>query len=173
MALNLTPLTTAIEELLEGTIGTTRTVTANTFKKGAHAGRQSGAQQALTLVNTRYEVRFSSGRQHEASAISHNASSRLEELDIEVVLRYTFSAEVLEDKRSTVVNSIHNDRDIALQALLYPGNLLETQASVATNLVSGMLMGPYSFDLDEDWENKMAVLTLSLRGVVNISQAVS
>ena len=173
MALNLTPVTTAIEELLEGTIGTTRTVTSNTFKKGAHSGREPGAQKALAMVNTRYEIRFPSGRQHEASAISHNANSRLEELDIEVVLRYRFSAEIREDARSTVINSVHNDRDTALQALLYPGNLTETQASVATNLLNGMLLGPYSFELEEDWDDMMAVLTLSLRGIVNISQAVS
>lgn len=171
MALNLTPITTAIEELLEGTIGTTRTVTAGTFVKGAHGGRTAGAQRTLATVNTQYEVRFPSGRQHEASPISHNANMRLEEIDLEILFRYDFNAEVLEGERSTTINSVHNDRDEAWQALSRPGNLTETNASVATGIVSGMLYN-YGYDLEEDWDNQMAILTLRAQAVVNISQAV-
>lgn len=172
MALNLTPITTAIEEVLLGSLGVTRTIPVGTFKKGGHEGRASGAQQTLANVNARYVVRFPGGSLHEASPISHNASARLENLDVEIDLMYSFGSEVLESQRTAVLNTMHNDRDTAWQALSKPGNLNETVAMAATNIVGGALLGPYSYTLEEDWEEQMATMTLVSRAIVNISQAV-
>ena len=173
MALNVTPIRTAIEELLEGTIGTTRTVSSGTFTKGAHSGRSDGAQRALATVSTKYEVQFPAFRLHEATPISRNGSKRLEELDVAIMFRYDFSSEVLEGQRSTVIDSVLNDGDTAVQALFYAQNLLETNASVATNLVSGMLVGPHEFEVDEDWDRQMCIGRLTGKAIVNVSQAVS
>lgn len=173
MALNLTPIRTAIEEVLAGTIGSVRTVTANKFKKGAHSGRSSGAQRALALVNTRFETNFVSFEPHEATPISAKSSLRLDRLSLVIRFRYSFDAPIREDARTTVLDSVLNDGDEARQALTYPDNLKETNASVATNIVSGMLVQPRFEVVEEDWDNKLVVAELTAEAIANISQAVS
>ena len=173
MSLNLTPIRTAIEEVLEGTIGATRTVTADTFRKGGHSGRETGAQQALAMVKPQYETIFREFTNNDATPISAKASARLADLTVEIRFRYAFSSEILEDKRTTLLDTVLNDGDVAWQALSYPGNLTETNASVATNIISGMLVGPYSFAIDnEDWDNHLVVAELTAVAQINVSQAV-
>lgn len=173
MALNLTPIRTAIEELLEGTIGTTRTITADKFRKGAHSGRDVGAQKALALVKPRYETSFKAFTAHDSTPISAKASLRLAELEVEIRFRYHFSSEVRENARTTLLDTVMNDGDVAWQALGYPENLADTNASVATNIVSGMLVDPHRFEItDEDWDNQLVVAELTAVAIVNVSQAV-
>lgn len=173
MALNLTPIRTAIEEILEGTIGTTRTVAANKFKKGAHSGREATAQKAMAIVKPRYETMFGPRLPHEATPISGKSSMRLDRLGVTVRFRYKFESEVRENARTTVIDTVMNDGDIAQQALTFHDNLKETNASVATNIVSGMLLEPEFQITDEDWENQLVIAELTATAVVNVSQATS
>ena len=172
MALNLTPIRVAIEEVLEGTIGATRTVTADTFRKGAHSGRESGAQRALALVKPRYVTVFPRIAPHEATQLSAKGSSRLDDLTVMVRFRYRLQSEVREDARTTVLDTVMNDGDVARQALAFPGNLTQTSAAVPTNILSGMLLFE-SFEItEEDWDSQMVVAELTGTVIVDVSQAV-
>lgn len=172
MALNLTPIRTAVEELLEGTIGTTRTVTADKFRKGGHEGRSTLARQALALVKPRYTTLFRRLEQHESTQLSAKGSSRLVDLSVLVRFQYKLGSEVREGARTTVLDTVMNDGDVAWQALAFPGNLTETNASVATAIVSGML-DVQSFEItEEDWDAQLVVAELTANAIVELTQAV-
>lgn len=181
MSIAAAAIRTAITELLEGTIGTTRTVTANKFKSGAFEGQPIAATQAKTAITTynhRFDVRILSLRgKHGASPMSIKASHRIERATIEIPLWSHLASTVQDSSRATQREEIENECDMAIQALCYPGNLTQTSAAVTTGIVSGLLVGPDGSGvptwtvIEENWQRHMLRSVIRASASLIITQA--
>jgi hypothetical protein len=165
---------TAVRELLEGTIGTTRAVTSGVFRYGVFDGQPLQAQQAKTAITTythRFDVLIKSLSRHAATPSSNNASHRIARCAVEIPIWSHLKSTAQESERAEQREKIENDCDLAMQALCYRNNLAATSAAAATGIISGMLLGadgsgyPTWTVVDENWQRHM------LRSVIRASAA--
>ena len=184
MAINAANIRTSIIELLEGDIGSIRTLTAAEFKFGVFEGQSVTAQQAKTLDTSTgvhwFDVQLGSLTRHPASTHSALHSRRIARLDVTIPVWTRLSSTVQETQRKSDLANIESDLDDAVQALHYPDNLQQTAAAGATNIISGLLLGPGEqagppeWSLVElDWEDQLARHVIRGSALLNISQATS
>lgn len=174
MALAMTPIRTAIREVLEGTIGSVRTVPVGTFSRGAQDGRSVTSRQAQTLINPRYDVRLDRMTQHPATPVGAIGSYRLDELAVTVLIAWKLSSTILDDQRDAVRNDVMDALDTAWQALARPGNLDQTAGAVSTNIISGCLIGLEAMEIiEENWDEHQLAAQISATCIVKVTQAVA
>lgn len=181
MAYNAANIRTAIKELAEGDIGTTRVMTSNVFLHGVFDGQPTGAQQAKAMHTGthRFDVELGDLEDHEASPISAKAPTRFARLSVTIPVVTHTPTTVDDAARRSVLADIESDCDDLIQALHFPANLDATAASGATNIVSGHLLGPDgtgepTWVLDfADWGESLIRSQITAQATVEITQATS
>ena len=138
----------ALEQVLTGTIGSVRTMTATAIGMG-HT-----PWHGQLVSQPRFDIRIARRQSHEATPVQYMGSHRLEQLDIEIDVFHSFASNIQEDKRGTVRDQVQWDVEAAKQALQWPGNLSVTSSSNATGIISGMLVGVASQVILEDWDQR-------------------
>lgn len=185
MSLASTPIRTAIAELLEGSIGSVRTVTAAKFKRGVWAGQPEEASAALAVQTSTgrhwFDVELGAFGASPSSPLSSNSNYRIVECPVTIRVRSKLATAAQASQRATDIAAILDDCDLAAQALGRPNNLLQTAGAVATNLIGGCLAGPDGTgqpridQTAQDWSGPTGVATTLIvgRAIVKISQAVA
>ena len=185
MSLASTPIRTAIAELLEGSLGSIRTVTATKFLRGVFDGQPEQATAALTAQTStarhRFDVELGAFRTHSASPVSALSNYRIAECDVTIRVKTKLATANQTTQRATDIAAILDDCDLAAQALGRPGNLTQTAGATATNLIGGCLVGPDGSGTpriertDQEWSGPTGMATTLIvgRALVKISQAVS
>jgi len=174
---------TSIKELLQGTIGTTRTVGSTLYGYGIFIGQPTMAQQALTIQSgtkrSRFDIRLSSMIPHPSTPLSIKSSYRNIVVGVEIDINTTLNSTAMETARNTQREVIESDADVAIQALCYPGNLTTTSASVATGIIGGMLFGPGGKGTpawqvtSEDWTTHILRSVIKASAIIQVTQATS
>lgn len=173
MSVQMTRLLTAIEELLEGTIGSVRTVTSGDFMNTVYSGQDDEAKAVQALVKKSFDVAPLTLERSPAT-LTERSSLVLIEARLRVSVAYRLDSEVVKSRRKAVRAEAADDAETIRQALSYPGNLTQTNAGEDTNLVSGMLLedGPYQVTR-EDWDANLMETQRDYRGWLEVSQAVA
>lgn len=171
MTLAMAPIRTAIREVLEGSLGSVRTVPAGTVARGAQQGRSVTSRQAQSLVTPRYDVRIESLSPHPSTPVGAIGSHRLDDATVTIEFAYKLSSTILDDQRDELRDQVMDDLDVCWQALARPGNLTQTSAAVATNIISGLLHSPSSIEvLDENWDEKILTAQIVATATLQVSQ---
>jgi hypothetical protein len=139
-AIRAAAITTRIREVLEDGAGTLRTISSTRFLGDLPEGLSDDAALARSTAKPRVEATIVSMAQ---SAASPPDNGNLHILDIEVdvkVVRIMSPVEQLDDdSRSALLALAIEDADMIRQALRYAGNLTQTTAGTACDLVSNCL----------------------------------
>jgi len=180
MAFESETIRTAIEELIEGTIGTTRTVNANVFKSGAMAGKSDGANQALA-ADIAYEYRFDVETfglsAHPATPLSNKGSRRIALLPVSILIKRRLPDRAQDAQRKSIRGDMESALEDVIQALALPHNLDENNAGTNTDIIGGCLHGPGGEGwpqyepIEEDWEQHLATATIEASAIVYVNQA--
>jgi hypothetical protein len=181
--LQSTAIQTAIEELLEGSIGTTRRVPAMLFESDVFDGQPTAATQAKAY-DPRWVHRFDVvvGRQapHGSTPLSVKSAHRNATFAVTINLVTRLPNTSAHSKRKAQRARIAGDVDTAIAALSYPGNLTETQDHEATGIISGMLLGPDGGQgspvwepVEENWPQHLYRSRITASAIVQINQAVA
>lgn len=181
MAFPAAAIRNAIAEVMEGKIGTTRTVDAEVFLRGVFDGQGDFAAKAKAQQKSdarhRFDVQLGPMRPHGASPVSANASNRLVIVPIRIDITTATATKVQFTDRDTTLADIASDSDDAIQALHFRGNLLTDHAGTATNIASGMLLGdggdgsPQWEITQQDWQRNLVRSRISGAVIVSITQA--
>lgn len=154
MALNIAPIRQVIAEVLEGSHGSLRP-NPGTFRHGVFEGMDDAAKQSRLVqtgtVEHWFDVTCGAFRTHPASAIASSAPNAIKELPITITVWTHLPTEPQLDDRDAILANIASDCETACQALAYVGNLAQTEAAVATNIVSGV-MRSVSNDRQPEWQ---------------------
>lgn len=152
------PIRAAIREVMEAAL-------TATFKYGTFAGQPIEAQQAMarqTAIGThRFDVELATEEAHASSPVSARDPRRVLQVDVTIPLITHVATTAQETERALILNAIASDADDASQALSGPGALEQTEAAVATQIVSGMMFGPGRTGTPvwrvtrEDWEQQL------------------
>lgn len=174
---------TAIIELLEGDIGSSRTVPESTFEFGVFDGQPDAAMVAKAIDRSTathwFDVEFGEVVDHEASPVSIKASTRIVRVQTSIPVWTKTATTVEETARKSLLASIESDCDTAIQALTYPGNLTQTSGATATNIVGGFMTavggkGSPVWSVEfPDWELGLIHSRIDGELTVTISQATS
>ena len=164
---------TAAEEVLRGTLGGVRTVTAGALLRDAYVGQTDEQLRMAVLVNARFEVEATSLQRTKAVG-PVNASKAIHEIELRVRLAFSTESELGANDRRTVRADCLEMVETCRRALTWPGNLSATSASTATNLVGGALesKGPARVTR-EDWAARIFVTEALFSGLVNDTLPVS
>ncbi len=168
-------------ELLEGDIGTTRTVTAAKFKYGVHDGMNALAQKG-TAVQTAtgrhwFDVELGALSNHSDGPVSANSNYRLGVVEVTIPIVSAVRSTAEATQRSTDLETIASDCDDAIQALHYRDNLKQTSAAAATNIISGIMLGPGGQGapqwsvVEENWDGGLVRSEITGSVIVNITQS--
>ena len=169
MAIAATAILKSIKELLDGDIGTIRTVATD----AASPGHIPWAGQVLS--EPRFDVQIIARRHHPGTPISVLASRRVDILDIQIDCRHQLRANILEDKREETRALVEGDMDEFVQALSFPGNLSATASGTSTGIMDGLLLNATSSLIEERWEDPPQYLQsrINAEAWVVITQATS
>lgn len=166
----------AIDEVLTGTIGSVRTVTAGTTRAGAWEGISDEKLAADALVKTRFEV-IPLGEGDTGEIAPNTANLAIDSITVRI--RIAFLVEVttgeLDDAARRVARAAIWDLVVQCRdALTYAGNLTQDSTAVATDLVGHALIpvGETVFDR-EDWAKRILVASFVMKGSINRTRAVA
>jgi hypothetical protein len=168
----------AIKDVLEGSVGSVRTMVGGQMLSGVFEGQADQARKAKTLHSAthRFDVRIASVRQHESSPVSAIGSYALKRADIFIDVTTKTATQVQEDKRDEVLSAVLSDCEQVAQALSYPTNVEQSAALAATGIVSGMLTGPGGEGSPvveeplQDWEKLEIKTRISAGCILRIEQ---
>ena len=175
MAIATANIRTSITEVLNGSGGTTRTLSVNTFAFGVFKDQPVQAQQAKALDTVtgayRFDVELGPYTNHESTpeSLLGNVAHRVCEVKVPVWLHLSTTPE--EAARNTQKAAMESALDDAIAALSYPANLTQTQAAGATNIIGGYMTGlggegvPEFDELVLDYANTQ-LATSTIRGAV-------
>lgn len=133
-------LITRLREVLEDSAGTLRTVPAARFDGDSPEGLSADEAMRRSLTAPRIRARVKVlGRSKSSPPITGNLV--IYDITVSVKSRRTITPlEQLDEASNDVLMAAAvTDADVIRQALEYPGNLTQTAAAAATDLVSGML----------------------------------
>lgn len=127
----------AVRELLEGDIGSTRTVTAGALSAIASEDRSTLAQALDTWKSPRFAVDVAASSDH-PDTLSENASHSLRRVDITITTwhRLRHYARKQAAREARVADAIEDGSTIR-QVMCFPGNLSYTSAGVGTGIIHG------------------------------------
>lgn len=164
---------TAIEECLDGTLGSVRTTTSDDLSRDAYAAADDFTLAQRAMSGRRFEVEVV-GQRRTTAVGPPTADRAVLALDILIVLVVPTASEVEGDLRAAVRALAENIYMRAQQALMWPGNLVTTVAGASTGIVSGCLSkcGPARVTR-EDWKARIYRLEAPATALVLVSQPVS
>lgn len=178
--MTIAAIRTAVIELMQGSLGSTRKLSANVFQFGAFDGQPLAAQQTHSMDSRyrhRFDVQFGSARPHKATPISTKANYRIEARAVTIRVSTHLASSADESARVASRDLAEQDCSDAIGVLSYPGNLTATSAAVATSITSGMLVGsddgqgiPRWELVSEDWKSQLLVSRILGVAIVNVSQ---
>lgn len=163
---------TAIEECLEGEIGSVRTFTATELASGTYPSLAPEEKARRAMVRPRFDVNIGDIRRHPASP-PEKSNKAFYLFDVSIVLEYKLEAEIIEDDRRAIRAQALVDSEQARQALGWPNNLLETSDGTATGIVSGLLTFKSGSPVSEDFERRLLTRRLEFEGIANVTMATS
>lgn len=166
----------AITDVLEGSIGSVRTMLDGQMLSGVFEGQADGARKAKTLHSAehRFDVRIGRGRQHEASPVGAIGSYSLKVYDIFVDVTTKTATQIQEDARDEVLATVVADVEQAAEALSFPANVEQSAALEATGIVSGMLLGPGGDgepecgEPQQDWDKQEIRTRISASAIIRV-----
>lgn len=172
---------TMVIEIMDGTSGSDRTVTANLFGFGAFDGQPDMAKQAMSVhtYTHRFDVEFTELGDHEASPLSAKAGTRIVRLGVSIPIWTHTKTTVEETARRSTLASIESDAETAIQALHFRDNMSTTSGAVSTNIVGGLLSGPGGqgapiWTLESaEWDLNLIKSRIDGEAVITITQATS
>lgn len=165
-------IVTAVEEVLEGALGTVRTLATTELASGTYPSLNDGERARRAMVRPRFDVQLTRVTRHPSSP-SEKSSYGLYQIEVVVSCDYKLSHEISEADRKSIRAQAITDAEQARQALGWPGNLTQTAAAVATGIVSGLLTFE-GFEVEnEDFETRLLKTRLTFAGVANVTMAVS
>lgn len=181
MAYNAAHIRTAIIELLEGTIGSVRTVTAGQFTADVFEAQDDIAKQGLSLADRtqHFDVQIAPLRSNDATPIAANGSFRLSNLLVTIPVWRHANAENRRTQRFADLAEFENALDTAQQALAFTDNLATTSSAQSTGIVNGLLIGPDGTGspeispIEESYADELLRAEIVGIAIVNISQATS
>lgn len=165
MAILSENIRTAITELLEGTIGTTRLMDSGVLSEGVWDGQLDSQKQAEILdtatATYKFDVELGPLSPHPATPLSVLGNKRLNILEVTITVWGKLATEPERAQRKKDLAAFESVLDDAVMVLSYPDNLDLTNSSLPTNIISGCLVGPggqghpdYD-EPEEDWELKL------------------
>jgi hypothetical protein len=157
---------TALSELLAGTIGNTRVITAGTISAATE-----GALPGLTLSSTTADVIFGAITQNAQNPFQINGNFRIVDLPIDIELTKHLGSEIEFTARNTVRTDLIALADTVLQAISYPGNLRLTSVGDDTGIIGGALVRTQISAFAEDWQRHTISATVSGVAIVRVSQS--
>ena len=137
MAASVLAILTAIEEVALGTIGTTETVPAGKFERGAYAPEAIGAP-ARAFVVSKVEVEASPPKDTGLVPRSSNLASL--EYDFTIRCMFTTEFELDDDARRGARATAAEDTELVRAVVTRPQNLRLTSGGTATQLAGGCLI---------------------------------
>ena len=166
---DLGPALTAIREVLLGTIGSVRVVTAGDLDEGAYpATTEHEAARAITGPN--FEVSILSLTPSKETPWE-NSPIRLFDLEVQVRSEWATSHELIDSARASLRAEAFSLMEEARAALMRPGNLTTTSAAVATGLVSGCMHRSGGHRIErEDWPRRRFSILSRYNAVIQFSQ---
>jgi hypothetical protein len=169
MAISATAILKTIRELLDGDIGSIRTIGTAAMSPG-HT-----PWHGQVLSQPRFDIQVINRRRHPGSPISALANRRVSIMDLQIDVRHQLSANIREDARETTRALVETDIDAMVQALHYPGNLTQTASGTTTGIMDGLLLNLESGLIEESWEERPQMLTsrINAEAWVVITQATS
>lgn len=182
VAYNPLAVVTSIGELLEGTIGAARALQPGVFERENFLGRSLEEKQELALrshsARHLIQVELGVGTQNGAGPISSIGSRDIWDKPATIYVLTPMATVVELQDRDTVRYQLEQDLWNAVQALITPGNLRLTSASVETGISSGLLSGPNGAGTrpvwgltSESWE--LQLLESQINGLVTLDVAMN
>jgi hypothetical protein len=183
MAFSSANIQTAIIELLEGTIGSIRTITAARLKYGVFNGQPDAAKQARLLQETTgaywFDIEFDAHERHAGTPLSIRDSTAILKQDITIRIYKHLDSSVQESNRRADNAAIQTLMDDVVQVITFPSNLTQTAAAGATGIISGLLTGPGGAGHPRmtaptfDWVNQILEGSVQAAALIEITQAVA
>lgn len=159
----------AIRQVMQGTLGATRTVASGDVVYGLHSGFSDGDVARLTLLKPVFDVQIV-GFGRSPNNLCVMGDENIYNFSVIVRIAYQLGREAIDSERETRRANALELTDTVLQALTYPGNLAETEGSVATGIVSGMLQGGTMTVSREDPKAQILFHELQFTGLALVSQ---
>lgn len=163
-------ISTAVREVLTGTLGSVRTVTAGKFEENVH-DESSDAEMWLRgrsgtagALQAQADVRIGTARQT-GWAGPPSANITVWVLPLEVGLYYAAQpyGDLVTSRRYLIRAQAAEDAVTVTQALTWPGNLTATAAAAATGIVSGILQPRGEPVVErEEWTDEVGLLVLAI-----------
>lgn len=164
---------------MEGSIGSTRTVTSGKFLRGVWEGSPDQTVKALAVQTStarhRFDVELGQLRNHQATSVGTIGNRRIAEVDVNVRVVSNVSTVVQATQRATDLATIASDLEVAVMALSYRENLAVTSTTVTTHIIGGCLLGPNGMSIpvveraEEDWEKQLVTSYIRGRAILNLS----
>ena len=152
--MNTAAISTAIGEVLTGSLGSTRTVPAGTFSEGVHDGSSEAQMNQRALAGPRFFVRLEDPSR--LPAVGPSTSNRVVlEMGVKVVLTYLAPQEIRATGRRAIEATAIDNGETVRRALEWPGNLTQTAAGAATGLVSGCIVFQSSRSGRVNWARRV------------------
>lgn len=162
MTIAIANILRSIEECALGLIGTGEVVTAGAFERGAYDEIPDPKLAHDALVKARVEAIWKSTR--DTTATGRGSPHQTVEFKVLVRCVFTTDLEVDADRR--------RDRRVAAvlaaeqlrNALSHRGNLVTTQAGLATGITDGVLLAPELDVVREDFPHRIIVIEIRATG---------
>jgi len=165
--IDITNIQKALIELIEGTIGATRTLTANTLDQAP-----TSAWKDAAIIKTSYDISFGDMPNNKANPFHVRGNYRLVDVPITILIKKPLSSPVNIADRDTARAGLIYVADQVAQAISFPGNLTQTSGALATNLISGCFQQVSIGKPVEDWDKQLISCELTATAIARVSQAV-
>lgn len=164
--INLFPLRTAIEEILVSGSGTPPYVipTGSFSLETYYEGRLNEQLSFDALIKPNLNITFTNVE--DAVAWFQPNTQRLWNVELKIDMAYHADSRFLKSKRSYIETDVYNKGILIANALKYPNNLLTTISGSTTGLVSGRFEGGKISSVKNDYENSVALATITFTGKV-------
>ena len=140
MSLATLAILTACDEVIAGTIGSVRTITAGDYLPGVYDDQELAESQLLMSTKARAETRFAAVSPHQARATA-KGSRTIYQLAIVVDVRRAFTLEsTMVHTTRRIANAAAAADASAIAEALEWRNLSQTSAAVSTDLASAQLV---------------------------------
>lgn len=167
----------ALKGVIEGTLGSVRTVPRGRFRYGAFDGAPDAANHAQALTSEhRYDVKIDNMRGNGSTPVSNMGPSKHARVDVTIDIWTRLGATVVDDERDAQRAKISSNAELAIQALTRAGNLTVDATGLPTGIVSGLLTGADNSPLPthetvlEDWTKHMHHSRIRAAAIVVIGQ---
>ena len=172
----------AIKELMQGELGSLRSIPQGTFKYGRFDGQPLAAEQATSLDTgygrNYFDVQAARVTRNRSTQFSAFGSYRVANLPITITITTALSTTVEETDRDDVLEAVIVDLEQAAAALGYPGNLATDVEGADTAIIGECLVGPdevpdVEYEAVPRWDDGLVRSRITGLAIVQIAQEVA